>query len=129
MAADIQTFKIIKETIQKHVNNIRISIYGLVTSVSKNGRIFLTTFSKEEIRDVNIVTPYGLNSLPTGGEAAAVIMNSNSTNAMMVGISFTDKQVKLEIGETLLYNAKAKTYIHLKNDGTIRYKGELIKEE
>lgn len=125
---DIQTLKTIKETITKEIRNIRISLFGLITSVSKNGRVFLTTFTKEEIRDISIVTPYGLNSLPTGGESAAVLMNNNSSNAIMVGIAFSNKPIKLEIGETVLYNNKAKTYIHLKNDGTIRYKGELIKE-
>lgn len=115
----------VKKAIERAVKNIQFISKGVITSVQKKGKVFVTT-QDDEIRDIEVISSYGLHSLPLNKNIAHVVFSNTAKTPLLLGIKQNSTPIKLEIGETLLYNQKVGTFIHLKNDGKIYYKGELV---
>lgn len=115
--------KEIKKALDRKISNLRITMTGIITSVKKNNTIFAKVSDSEELRDIKIVSPYGIYSLPLNGQYGHLLANNSSRNPILVGIEHTEMPISIEVGEVLLYNQIGENYIHLKNDGKIIIKG------
>lgn len=118
----------IQNRINRSVSKMRNAILGAISSVIKeNNEVFIKITDEEEIRDVRIIAPYGIHSIPAVGLFGEVIFNNTGKKSYLVGVEDRDKKpVQIDIGEILIYNKIGKNYIHLKNDGTIIIKGTRI---
>lgn len=113
----------IQQRINRAISKLKIGSTGRISSVLKNSNeVFVKTSKEDEIRDIRIISPYGLQSLPLPGSDAQIIFNNSSKKASLIGI-VNNAPIEIDIGETILFNSKADTYIHLKNDGKIYIKG------
>jgi phage gp45-like len=118
-------WKDVQERISRAISSLRIGITGKISSVIKESdEVFLKSTETDEFRDIKIMSPYGLKSLPVTGLDAQIIFNNSVKKASLIGVDST-APVTLDIGEVIVYNTKANTYIHLKNDGKIYIKGDL----
>lgn len=115
--------KEVKKALDKAIDRLRFSAIGTIISVIKKDNTVAVEKFDEEIRDVSIVSPYGLYSLPINGLNGQVIINNTTKSATLVGVEQTTAPIEIEPGETLLYNNTG-SYIHLK-DGKIIIKGDV----
>lgn len=118
--------KDIKNAVNRMVNNIRIAIRGEISSVKADDTVFLKISDEEELRDINIISPYGLYSLPINGSTGHILFNNTNKNISLVGIEHDKKPIKINIGEVLIYNSVAKTYMHFKNDGKLYIEAPIV---
>lgn len=115
----------VQKRVNRAVSKIKVGIIGRISSILKDSNeVFIKTSPEDELRDIRIITPYGLKCIPLVGLDAQVIFNNSSKKASLIGID-GPSPIKLDIGEVILYNTKANTYIHLKNDKKIYFKGDL----
>jgi phage gp45-like len=119
-------WKDIQDRINRAVSSLKTGITGKISSVIKDSdEVFVKSTEDIELRDVKIMAPYGLKSLPLPGLDAQIIFNNSGKKASLVGVD-SDSPIQLDIGETILFNSKAKTYIHLKNDGKVYIHGDIV---
>lgn len=119
--------KHIKDIVKKHVNSIRISVMGTITSVIKKDKtIYAKVSEDEEFRDVTIISPYGLFSLPLINQNCQVLFNNTSKKISLIGVEHTSTPIELDTGEVLLFNANTENYIYLKNDGKVYIEAPII---
>lgn len=114
----------IKKAVENNIKRIRNAIVGIITSSKKNNTVFVKTSNDEELRDVKIISPYGLGYLPLNGNNGQVIFNNTSKKASLIGIEQEDMPVELNPGEVVLYCNNG-AYIHLK-DNKLYINGEII---
>lgn len=105
----------IKRAVESSIRKIRIGIMGMITSVKKDGTVFIETSNDEELRDIKLISPYGLYSLPINGSTGQIIFNNTSKKATLVGIEQLPP-IEINPGETIVFN-NAGHYIYLKEDG------------
>lgn len=115
--------KEVKKALDKAIDRLRFSAVGTIISVIKGDNTVAIEKFDEEIRDVSIVSPYGLYSLPINGLNGQVIINNTTKSATLVGVEQTTAPIEIEPGETLLY-CNTDSYIHLK-EGKIFIKGDI----
>lgn len=131
--------KNIKDVVEKSLKNFRASVIGTITSILKSDKqVYVMLSDEEEIRDVKIMLPYGLFSLPLVGQEGQIIFNNTSKSASLIGVD-SSSPVELNPGETILY-CESGSYILLKNgktkikgnieiEGNITYTGNITKGE
>lgn len=119
----------IQNQIYRALQRFKTAIMGRITSVKKNtSEVFVSFSDSDELRDVKIIAPYGIYSMPTNGKNAQIIFNNSNKKASLIGIeNGSGAPIQIDIGEVLIYNENANTFIHLKNNGNIDYKGNLNK--
>ncbi len=118
----------IQNQIGRAVQRVKIALMGRISSVIRRSNEVYVRFSDEdELRDIKIISPYGIYSLPTNNKIGQVIFNNSTKKASLVGIEAGDgAPVQIDIGETLVYNENAKSYILLKNNGSIEIKASSV---
>jgi len=123
----MDVLNIVRAELAKKFKNLKTALFGTINSVIKNDNsVYVGISPDEELRDVSIVSPYGIYSLPSVGSMGQVIFNNSTKKAVLIGVVDSNKKpVEIDIGEVMLYNSNAGTYILLSNDGKIRYKGEM----
>lgn len=114
--------KNLKDIVQKSINNIRTSIMGTITSVLQN-TVFIQSSGEEAIRDVKIISPYGVFSLPLNGQNGQIIFNNSLKKASLVGVEHNNLPIEINPGEVIIYNNTG-TYIYIKDD-SVYIKGNL----
>lgn len=113
----------INKMIKQAFSNVKTSFMGTITStIPKDGKVAAKAGADNEARDIFIITPYGYLSMPDKQLDAQVIFNNSSRRTSMVGVdNFPIKPVDLKVNEVVIFNKQAKSYIYLKNDGTIDF--------
>lgn len=118
----------VKKRVQYEVSRARNAVLGIISSViPEEEEVFIKTSEDDELRDVKVIAPYGICSLPPIGMFGEVIFNNTGKKAYLVGVEDRDaKKVQIQPGEILIYNKIGGNFIHLKNDGSIDIKGKII---
>lgn len=124
----MNTIKIVKDELNKKFKNFKTAFFGTINSVIKSSSTtFVSISPEEEIRDIRILSPYGLYSLPNVGQSGQVIFNNSTKKATLIGVdNFDAKPIDIGIGEVILFNSNGGNYILLKNNGDVEIKGNNI---
>ncbi len=111
----------IQKRIDRAVSGARNALLGIISSTIKaDSEVYIKLSDDDEIRDVRVVNPHGFYSLPNPGLFGQVVFNNTGKKASLVGVEDRNaKPVSVDIGEVLVYNPQAKSYIVLKNDKSI----------
>jgi phage gp45-like len=116
--------KYIKNAVKKSINNIRTSIMGIISStLSDTNEVNMRLYDEEEIRDVKIISPYGIFSIPLNDQSGQIIFNNSNNTASLIGVEHEELPVLINPGEVIIY-CETDSFILLK-DGKIYFKGDL----
>lgn len=116
--------KYIKDSVNKVISNIRTSIMGIISSVlPETNEVYMRLSDNEEIRDVSIISPYGLFSIPINNKSGQIIFNNTTKTASLIGIEHDELPVLINPGEVIIY-CDTDSYILL-NNGKITIQGDV----
>lgn len=103
--------------INREMRNMYNTFVGVISSVSGNGKtINAEVNNSSEMRDMKMMTPYGISSSPVDGVLAQIVINNNQHNSV-VGI-YDDNKPDVVPGEVIIYNNYG-TKITMGTDGNI----------
>jgi phage gp45-like len=112
----LKTPKMMKQA-QNTLKQVSIA-FGRISS-GNSSTVNIQNTADGDIRDLRIITPYGISSCPTTGLFAQMIINDN-TNNVCVGVH-DPKAPVARAGEIILYSSGG-AYIKLGADGIITIK-------
>lgn len=117
----LKTAKMIKQA-QNTIKQVTLA-FGKISS-GTNSAVNIQNTVDGDIRDLRIITPFGISSCSPTGLFAQMIVNDNINN---VCIGVHDPKAPIaKSGEIIIYNGAGNAYIKLGADGTVTIKGVKI---
>jgi phage gp45-like len=113
----------IKRAVEKSIDSVRNSLMGKISSVLKSNNTVYVRINQEEIRDIKIISPYGLFSLPLNNQNGQILFNNTTKKASLIGIEHDNLPIEINPGEVILYGQSG-SYILLR-EGKIFINGDL----
>lgn len=107
--------------ITKNANKVSKASSGSVTNSSKN-KVGIN--SSLNLKELSIVSPYGISYLPPVGEESVVLPMLDG----QICIGCVNNETSLKPGELML-KSEGGAYIHLKNNGSIDINGEIFERK
>ena len=93
------------------------------------GRLQVGLGGRAVHEDIVHAQPYGFGSRPREGAEAWILFPHGGRSAGYALVTDDRRgRPSLEEGEAVLYNAVTGTRVHLRNDGSVRVKGDLVVE-
>jgi len=101
-----------------HSINGTVILFGKISSITKDGKTLnIQNLLDGEIRDLSVMSPYGISSSGIDGISSQIIMNDNENN-VVVGV-YDKSKPTTKPGEIIIYS-KFGQKIELKTDGEIK---------
>ena len=106
-----------------------MKISKVISTRLKNARRFIKILinGRDDVQEINVVSPYGVDSNPVKNMIALYSSTSEKGKAVVIG--YVNKSALADIGELRLFSTDADgdpdngAFIHLKNDGTAEMLG------
>ncbi len=114
----LKTSRMIK-TVSNTIKKISI-LYGKISS-GNSSTVNIQNTINSEIRDLRLITSYGIASCPTDGLFAQMLINDNNNN-VCIGVHNPNAPIA-QSGEIIIYSSHQGSYIKIDKDGNITIKG------